>query len=121
MTENIYLDNNVVAKPSELAISKMMSLVPLHWRGTRGACKEGYDEITEAYKRLYDILDADDEDMFIFTSSGVEAVNHVVSAVYFDIACNSKKNRFVTSHADEMPQIAAMMRLEQLASRERPI
>lgn len=68
----------------------------------------------EAYRSIYALLSADSKDNLVLTSSGTEAVNHVVQAVYFDVTRTTGKNHFVTASIDEAPAILAVARLEQM-------
>lgn len=70
-------------------------------------------ELAQAYKALYDLVGADYNDHFVLTSSGAEAVNHVIFASYLDITRRKGKNHFVTSALAEAAQILAIARLEE--------
>ena len=48
----------------------------------------------------------------ILTSSGTEAVNHVISSVYRDVTLTTGKNQFLTAKTDEAPAIMAISHLE---------
>ncbi len=72
--------------------------------------------VERAYRSLYQLIGAKDEDAVLFTSSGPEAVNQVIHGVYHDVSREEGKNHFVTSWADEAPAIMAVGRLEQLGA-----
>lgn len=71
-------------------------------------------ELEEAYTAIYNLVDVDHKEHFIFTSGGSEAVNHVVFAAYIDITRKNGKNHFITSKADEASTILAMSRLQEV-------
>jgi cysteine desulfurase len=80
-----------------------------HYKG-----QELYPALKEYYKMLYAFLGAQEADQFVLTSSGAEAVNHVISSVYKDVTLSTGKNQFLTSNADEAPTLMAMSHLEPL-------
>lgn len=111
----IYLDNSTIAKPSDKAISAMMPFLTTYW-GTPSAPhqkgQELFPYLTDFYRTLYSFLGAKDNDQMIITSSGAEAVNHVIFSAYRDITLVSGKNQFLTSKTDEAPSMMAISRLE---------
>lgn len=60
------------------------------------------------------MLGAGERDDFVFTSSGAEAVNHVILSTFFDVTRPTGKNHFLTSTINEAPSIMAIGRLDQL-------
>jgi len=115
MTSLIYLDNNSTARPSEKVISAMMPYWTTHWGLPTSPHQKGqelYPSMTEWYKMLYAFIGAKESDQVILTSSGAEAVNHVVSSVYRDVTVSTGKNHFLTSKADEASAIMAISHLE---------
>ena len=115
MTSLIYLDNSTTTKPSEKAISAMMPFWTNYWGIPSAPHQKGqelYPFIGEYYKNLYQLLGADEEDSLILTSSGTEAVNHVVSSVYRDVTLSTGKNHFLSGALDEAASIIAMSHLE---------
>lgn len=71
-------------------------------------------DIKESLQSIYTLIDANEAEGFVFTSSGAEAVNHVIYAVYHDVTRLTGKNQFVTSNIDEAPAMMAIGRLEEL-------
>jgi cysteine desulfurase len=67
----------------------------------------------EAYELLYGFVDADHEDHFIFTSSGTEAVNHVILGVFLDVTQQEGKHHYLATTIGEAPTIMGMTRLEE--------
>lgn len=117
MTRGIYLDNSTTAKPSERAVSRMLPFFTDMW-GVPSAPhqigQELFPAIEESLKAIYALLDAKEEDDFILTSCGAEAVNHIIMSTYYEITRVTGKNQFITSHLDEAPAIMAIGRLQQL-------
>lgn len=117
MTSLIYLDNSTTTRPSEKAISAMMPYWTTYWGIPSAPHQKGqelYPTLKEHFKTLYHFLGAHEEDQLILTSSGAEAVNHVVTSVYRDITIPTGKNHFLTSSMDEASAILAIGRLEAM-------
>lgn len=117
MTKIIYLDNSTTTAPSELSISKMLPFLTEHWGIPSAPHQKGQElhaAITDSYKKLYQFMGAHEEDTFVFTSSGAEAVNHIISSVYRDITLTTGRNQFLTTAISEAPAILAIERLEPL-------
>lgn len=115
MTSLIYLDNSTTARPSEKVISTMMPYWTNYWGLSTTPHQKGqelYSSLTEFYKMLYAFIGAKEGDQVVLTSSGAEAVNHVISSVYRDVTLSTGKNQFITSKADEAPAIMAISHLE---------
>lgn len=116
MIRGIYLDNSMAARPSEKAIARMLPFFTDSW-GTPSAPhqmgQELFPSIEESLKAIYALLDATPNEDFVFTSSGAEAVNHVILSTYFDVTRQTGKNQFITSHIDEAPAIMSIGRLQQ--------
>lgn len=115
MTSLIYLDNSTTARPSERAISAMMPYWTTYWGIPTTPHQKGqelYPSLSEYYKTLYGFIGAKDNDQVILTSSGAEAVNHVISSAYRDITLSTGKNQYLTSKADEASSMMAISRLE---------
>lgn len=117
MAKGIYLDNGMTTHPSDQTLAKMIPYLTDMW-GTPTAPHQVGQElipaIEESYHSIYALLGAKEVDDFVFTSSGAEAVNHVISSSYFDITRNTGKNQFITTNIDEAPAIMGAERLEQL-------
>ena len=115
MTSLIYLDNSTTSRPSEKAISSMMPYWTTYWGIPTTPHQKGqelYPTLGECYKILYLVIGADENDQVILTSSGAEAVNHVIFSAYRDITLPTGKNQFLTSKADEASSVMAIGRLE---------
>lgn len=115
MTSLIYLDNSTTSRPSEKAISAMMPFLTTYWGIPSTPHQKGqelYPFLTDYYKSLYAFIGAKEGDQVIMTSSGAEAVNHVIFSAYRDITLSTGKNQFLTSKNDEASSIMAIGRLE---------
>ncbi|MEM1283468.1 MAG: aminotransferase class V-fold PLP-dependent enzyme, partial [Chlamydiota bacterium] len=102
---------------SERAISKMLFVLTNKWGNLLSPHLKGHQvssEVVEALNSLYEILGAKKIDDIVFTSSGAEAVNHVIQSVYYDQTLESGKNHLITSNIDEAPGIMAIGRLEEI-------
>jgi cysteine desulfurase len=113
----IYLDNSMTTRPSEKAVSRMMPFFTDKWGNPSAPHQKGqelYPAITESLKSIYAMLGAKDDDDFVFTSSGAEAINQVIMSAYTDITLPTGKNQYVTSNIDEAPPIMAIGRLEKM-------
>ncbi len=118
MPNEIYLDNNTTTRPSERAVAKMLPFLTERWGVPSAPHQRGqqlYPAIEEALRGIYALIGAKESDTVIFTSSGAEGINHVVTATYFDVTVHTGKNQFITSAIDEAPAIMAIGRLEQLS------
>lgn len=114
---SIYLDNSTTTKPSERSISQMIPFLTDHWGTPSQPHQKGqelFSYLTESYKTLYQFLGAKEEDQFVFTSSGAESVNHVISSVYREVTLQTGKNQFLISVLSEAPALMASERLDPL-------
>ncbi len=118
MTALIYLDNSTTARPSEKAINAMMPYWTTYWGIPTAPHQKGqelYSSLSEFYQTLYAFIGAKEGDQVILTSSGAEAVNHVISSVYRDVTLSTGKNQFLTSKTDEASAMMAISHLEPFA------
>lgn len=111
-----YLDNSTIARPSDRTISAMLPFFNELWGSPTAPHLKGqelYPALKESYRALYDLIGAKEKDTVLFTSSGAEAVNHVIHTVYHDVTLSSGKNQFITTALEEAPQTLATSRLAQ--------
>ena len=116
MPRNLYLDNSQTTAPSKTALSKMMPFYSEKWGVFSQPHQKGQElaaDIAEAYKNLYALFRAKEEDEVIFTSSGAEAVNQVIQGLYFEVTIPTGKNHYIVGKVDEAPALMATHRLEQ--------
>jgi cysteine desulfurase len=117
MPSGIYLDNSMTTRPSERAISKMMPFYTERWGNPSAPHQKGqevYPAMAESFKAIYEMLGAKNGDDFVFTSSGAEAINHVIFSAYTDITIPLGKNQFIVPNIEEAPAIMAVGRLERM-------
>jgi cysteine desulfurase len=117
MARGIYLDNHTTTRPSPLAVSKMLTFYSDLWGVTSAPHQMGqelFPSIEESLRHIYALLGANENDDFVFTSSGAEAINQVMMSGFFDISRTTGKNQFVTSNVDEAPVLMMQGRLKQL-------
>lgn len=116
MSQEIYLDNSMTTRPSEMAISSMMPYLTDLWGVPSAPHQMGqrlYQGLEESYRALYELIGAKDSETIVFTSSGAEAVNQVILSAYQDITIPTGKNQFVTSNVEEAPTLMSINRVEQ--------
>lgn len=117
LKKEVYLDNSSVTRPSDWAVSKMLPFFTENW-GTPSAPhqkgQEVFPAISESLKAIYTLLDAQEADEFVYTSSAAEAINQVVFSTYLQESLPHGKNHFVTTSMDEAPSMMAIGRLEKL-------
>lgn len=117
MARGIYLDNSTTTKPSEKSVGSMLHFFTDRW-GTPSAPhmmgQELFPALEESYRSIYALLGAKENDSFVFTSSGAEAVNNVFLSAYLDVTLPTGKNHYVTANIDEAPALMSVGRLEQL-------
>lgn len=117
MIRGIYLDNSMTTRPSDKAVSSMLSFFTERWGNPASPHQMGqelFPAISEALKEVYGLLGAADSDTILFTSSGAEAANHAILSAYFDITRSTGKNQFITTNIEEAPILMSVNRLEQL-------
>lgn len=102
--------------PSEQTISRMLPFFKDYW-GTPTAPHQKGQELfpfmADFYKKIYALLGANEQDQFVLTSSGSEAVNQVIYSAYRNVTIPTGKNQFLTSEIDEASAIMAISHLEK--------
>jgi cysteine desulfurase len=81
------------------------------------ACLERQtDESILPYRteRIYDLAGARSSDIFVFTSSGAEAITQILWSVFLNISRKTGKCHFITSNIEDAPTLQMMKRLEEL-------
>ncbi len=124
MLPYIYLDNSTTSQVSEKALKKMMPFFTDFWGTPLSPHLKGQElqhSIKESYQAIYHFLGAHENDHFVLTSSGTEAVNHVMNSVYRDITMATGKNQFLTAATDEAAAIMTIAQLEKFGCSHRTI
>lgn len=117
MIRGIYFDNSMTTRPSDKAVSGMLSFFTERWGSPSSPHQMGqelFPAMEEALRAIYALLGANEQDDIVITSSGAEAVNHAILSTYFDVTRPSGKNQFVVSSIDEASALMSISRLEQL-------
>jgi cysteine desulfurase len=70
--------------------------------------------LKDSFEPLYQLAGVHEAHPFLFTSSGVEACNHVIFSTYLDVTRKTGKNQFITSTLEEASLILPQTRLENL-------
>ncbi len=115
--ERVYLDNNATTLVDPLVKEAMDPFFTkmygnpnsLHNFGT-----EVHPYMKLALDRLYDGINADDEDDIIITSCASEGNNTVIKSLYFDSVMNGKKPQMITSLIEHPAVSEVYMFLEKL-------
>lgn len=115
--KRIYLDNNATTM-IDPSVSAMMEPYIKEFYGNPNSLHkfgtETHPALHDALNKLYDGINAKEQDDIIVTSCATESNNWVLKSVYFDIIKNSEKNHIVTTEV-EHPAITATCRfLESL-------
>jgi len=76
--------------------------------------QELYPALKAGYQSLYTLVGAKEEDTILFTSSGAEAVNHVINSVYHEFTLETGKNQFITTAMEEAAILLGTRRLEHM-------
>lgn len=112
----IYLDNSMATRPSPKGVSKMIPFFQEKWGHPSQPHKKGqelYPPLNESVKNIYELLGAKANDRFVFTSSGAEAINHVIASAYEAITLQTGRNQYLAANTNEAPSLMAIGRLEQ--------
>jgi len=112
----IYLDNSMATRPSPKSISKMIPFFQEKWGHPSQPHRKGqelYPALNESVRNIQELLGAKPTDRFIFTSSGAEAVNHVIASAYENITLQTGRNHYLAANTNEAPSLMAIGRLEQ--------
>ena len=117
MQDRIYLDNNATTMLDPKVKALMDSYFCQHYGNPNSLHKFGtetHPALHEAFNKLYEGINAAEEDDIIITSCATESNNWVLKGVYFDLITTGKKNHIITTEV-EHPAIGATCRfLESL-------
>lgn len=70
-------------------------------------------DLSELYEKVYDFFHANEEDLFIFTSSGAEAVAQVIHSCFLEQTCKEGKNHYLSTVIEDGPILMMLKRLEE--------
>ena len=111
----IFLDNATTTKPSETVLHAMWPFFETRFHSTHAPYDLGQElllPLQKARKQVALLVKAREEDHFVFTSSGAEAVTQVVHTVYKEVSQRTGKIHFITSEIEEAPIMQALSALE---------
>ncbi|BCD46746.1 NifS family cysteine desulfurase [Helicobacter suis] len=116
----IYLDNNATTRVDPLVQELMIPYFSEHYGNPNSLHKFGtetHPEITKALEKLYQGINAHDEDDIIVTSCATESNNWVLKSVYFDIYLKQGKDHIITTEVEHPAVRATCEFLESLGMR----
>ncbi len=107
----------MTARPSQRAVSAMLPYMSDLW-GTPSSPHAGGGTLSPSIDThahiIYDFIGASDEEAFVLTSCGAEAVNQVFASVHLAITKRMGKNHYVVCATDEAPALMSVSRLEEI-------
>lgn len=112
--KGIYLDNSTTARPSPRSVSAMLPFLSDLWGAPSSPHSFGntlMPHIERSYQAIYQFLGASENETFILTSSGAEAVNQVFHSVYHEYSRKQAKNHYIVCESDEAPALMCVSKL----------
>lgn len=113
----IYLDHHSATRPCSAALDRMTPYFRDLWGAPSSPHRFGQElqkELAACYSSIYASMGADPKDLFVFTSSGAEAVNQALWSVFLEVARKEGKTHFIASCLEDAPTMQALKRLEEL-------
>jgi cysteine desulfurase len=113
----IYFDNSMASRPTDKATAALIPYLTDHFANPMAPHKMGqdlYKEIAKSCDAIFRLLGAKQEDSFVFTSSGAEAISQALMSAYLGVSIPTGKNHFITSKTEEAPILMGLERLEKL-------
>lgn len=113
----IYLDHHSATRPCAAALERMTPYFQEHWGASFAPHRMGQELIAVAqgrYPIIYDLVGAQKNDRFVFTSSGAEALNQVFWSIFFEKGRKEGKTHILISAIEEAPTMQMAKRLEEL-------
>ncbi|MDO7252874.1 NifS family cysteine desulfurase [Helicobacter cappadocius] len=112
MQKRIYLDNNATTMVDPKVKELMEPFFCEHYGNPNSLHKFGteiHPAISDAFNKLYEGINAQNEDDVIITSCATESNNWVLKGVYFDKIYTGEKNHIITTEV-EHPAVGATCR-----------
>lgn len=113
----VYLDNNATTIVDPL-VKDAMDIFHSRMYGNPNSLHSFGMEVRPYLKlamdKLYEGINAKDEDDIIITSCATESINWVIKGIYFDRILNKDKNHIITTEVEHPAVIAACKFLEEL-------
>ena len=114
--DEIYLDNHSATSPEASLVDQMRTMQKQYWAASsspyRGA-QQAFLPLTAAFRKLYDLFGAQENDGFYFSSSGAEAISQVFLSTYLSRVKETGRTHFVATDLEEAPFLLSMKRMEQ--------
>ncbi len=113
----IYLDHHSATRPCTLSLERMIPYLQEHWGASFAPHRMGQELVASLdarYQMIYDLIEAKEEDRFVFTSSGAEGVNQVFWSVFMELARKEGKTHIIVSSLEDAPTMQCAKRLEEL-------
>ncbi len=113
----IYLDHHSATRPCTAALERMTPYLQEHWGASFSPHRMGQELIAALdtrYQMIYDLVNANENNSFVFTSSGAEAINQVFWSVFIERARKEGKTHFLISALEDAPTMQCAKRLEEL-------
>ncbi len=96
------LDSHTESRPCQSAIERMAA-----------SFQERSPSDSAQMRPLYDLVDASPEDVFVFTSSGAEAVGQTIWSVFSEVSRKEGKTQFIASCIEDAPTLQMLKRCEE--------
>jgi cysteine desulfurase len=113
----IYLDHHSATKPCSASLERMSLYLQEHWGASFSLHRAGQEAVADLesrYQAIYDLVFAKEEDRFVFTSSGAEAINQVFWSVFLERARKMGKTHIIISQIEDAPTMQCAKLLEEL-------
>jgi cysteine desulfurase len=118
--KGIYLDHSMAARPLQIAVSAMLPFYSDYWGSPAAPHQGGYElmqPLENSYRLIYQLLGASTDDLFVYTASGTEAINHVFHSVYWGKSRTGLAKEYVVAADATAPTLMAVARLEEMGCR----
>ncbi|MES2273505.1 MAG: aminotransferase class V-fold PLP-dependent enzyme [Chlamydiota bacterium] len=113
----IYLDHHSATRPCSSALERMEPYFEEHWGSSLSPHRFGQQMLQGLdlrYQTIYDFVGADRKNLFVFTSSGAEAINQVFWSIFLEVARKEGKCHLITSCIEDAPTMQCCKRFEEL-------
>lgn len=113
----LYFDYHTTAPPSLQTLELIEPFLKERWGIPAAPHRRGQEllpAMERAYQQIYSLLGARDADQVILTSSGAEAINHLLFSTYMRTTRMGGRNHYLAPITDEAPIILGQERLEEL-------
>lgn len=115
MKERIFLDSISATKPAAAALRCMFPYLEDYYGQILSPHQMGQEltfEVEKSLRSIFSGFSAHEDDRFVFTSSGVEAINQVIYTIYKEVVRTTGKNQFVMTQCANAAQVLSVSKLE---------